>query len=196
MKKQVLVIHGGDLFPTYRSYLTFLINYKIDLFRKNWKNLLSEKLGQKYEVIQPQMPNKNNAKYKEWKIWFEKYFPFLKDNVVLIGHSMGGVFLAKYLSENNFPKRIKATLLVAPPYNRDEGRPLVEFVLPSSLKKFVKQAGKIFIYHSKNDPIVDFKELSKYKKALPDAQIKIFKNRGHFSGGNFPEIIKDIKELK
>ena len=154
-----------------------------------------EKLGQEYEVIQPQMPNKQNAKYNEWKIWFERHFPFLKDGIILVGHSMGGVFLAKYLSENDFPKKIKATFLVAPPYNIDEGRALVEFILPNSLKRFEKQAGRIFLYYSRDDDVVNFKELSKYQKALPKAISKIFEDRGHFSEGDFPEIIKDIKEI-
>src|SRR5688572_30779020 len=100
MKKQVLVIHGGDAFPSYKEYLDFLLNFPIelkDLFRKNWKSFLAEKLGPDYEAIAPQMPNKNNAKYAEWKIWLKKILPLLEDEVVLIGHSLGGVFLAKYL---------------------------------------------------------------------------------------------------
>lgn len=195
MKKQVLVIHGGDSFATYAEYLSFLLNYPIelrDLFKKNWKNHLQEKLGNEYEVIQPEMPNRRNAKCKEWKIWFEKYFPFLQDDLILVGHSMGGVFLVKYLAENNFPKKITATLLVAPPYNMDEGRALVEFVLPQSLSKFEKQAGKIIIYHSKDDDTVSFEELTKYQKALSTTEIKVFENRGHFSDEEFPEIIEDI----
>ena len=180
MKRQVLVIHGGDSFLTYKDYLKFLLDYQIEfknLFKKDWKYFLLKELRAKYEVIQPQMPNKYNAKYKEWKIWFEKHFPFLRDNLILVGHSMGGVFLAKYLSENSFPKKIKATFLISSPYDRDEGRNLVEFVLPISLKKFEKQGGKIFIYHSKDDDVVNFTELSKYKKILPNTQIKIFNNR-------------------
>jgi len=198
MKKQVLVIHGGDSFVNYKEYLSFLLNYPIelkDLFKKNWKDFLQEKLGPEYEVIQPQMPNKFNAKYEEWKIWFEKHIPFLENNLILVGHSMGGVFLAKYLSENNLLKKIQATFLVAPPYNVDEGRKLVEFILPESLQRFEKQGGKITLYHSKDDPVVAFLELDKYKKMLPNAEVKIFEDRGHFSDQQFPEIVKDIQNL-
>ena len=198
MKRQVLVIHGADSFANYEDYLTYLKDYDFgfeDLFSKNWKNFLQEKLGQEYRVIQPRMPNESNAKYVEWKIWFEKVFPFLMDDLVLVGHSTGGTFLTKYLSENRFPNKIKAVFLVAPPFNVDQGRALVEFVLPKSLKKFEGQAGKVFIYHSKDDPVVDFGELFKYKKALLTAEIKVFDKRKHFSEQDFPEIIKDIKNL-
>lgn len=198
MKQQIVVIHGGDSFATYADYLAFLLTFPIDLadlFRKNWKNVLPEMLGSDYEVIQPQMPNKWNAKYEEWKIWFEKYIPFLRDGIVLVGHSMGGVFLAKYLAENEFPKKIKAVFLVAPPFNMDEGRALVEFVLPASLQNFEKQCGKILIYHSKDDSVVDFGELAKYQKVLQNATVKVFENRGHFTDEAFPELVSDIKDL-
>ena len=35
------------------------------------------------------MPNKYNASYKARKIWFEKIFPYLNDeDLVLVGHSL------------------------------------------------------------------------------------------------------------
>ncbi|KKT94693.1 MAG: hypothetical protein UW97_C0035G0009, partial [Parcubacteria group bacterium GW2011_GWA2_45_15] len=139
MKKQVVVIHGGDTFETYEEYLNFLRGYEIDIERyksdkRDWKPWLRQRLGSDYEVILPIMPNKTNARFDEWKIWFEKFIPFLHDNVLLIGHSLGGTFLAKYLSENQFKKKIKAVFLVGAVYGRDsEGYSLVSFTLPTNL---------------------------------------------------------------
>ena len=103
MKKQILVIHGGDTFATQEEYLSFLRNYEINIERyktntDDWKPWLREVLGDEYEVILPAMPNKFNARFDEWKLWFEKITPFLNDEIVLIGHSLGGAFLARYLS--------------------------------------------------------------------------------------------------
>ena len=98
MKKQVIVIHGGDTFDTYKEYINFLENYNLDfkkLQQKGWKSSLAEDLGKDFEVISPRMPNAMNAKYKEWKIMFEKFFPYLKNNLILIGHSLGGIFFGK-----------------------------------------------------------------------------------------------------
>lgn len=121
-KKQIILIHGGDTFDTYEEYLEFLKDWQIDFERirqrkKDWKETLAEKLGGEYEVIAPKMPNKQNAKYLEWKIWFEKVIPYLEAEVTLVGHSLGGIFLAKYLSENQFPKRILGVFLVAACYD-------------------------------------------------------------------------------
>ncbi len=200
-KTSCVIIHGGTTFRNYRGYISFLKNRPISLDRlrskRGWKDVLQEELGEKFEVLSPKMPDKTNAKYKEWKIWFERIIPFINENVILVGHSLGGIFLAKYLSETDFPKTIKATILVAAPFD-DVGRKesLVSFRLPSSLEKFIKQGGTIYLVHSKDDPNVPFKQLEKYKQALPSAKTMIFNNREHFNQESFPEITQLIKRLK
>ncbi len=202
MKRQVVVIHGGGTFDTYEGYISFLKKWKIDFEeyrhrKKNWKENLGKALGKRFEVIAPRMPNSLNAKYREWKIWFDKFVPHLRTNAILVGHSLGGIFLAKYLSENEFPKKIKATFLVAVPYddkNRDSSYSLADFKLPKSLNRFSGQAGKIFIYHSKDDPLVPFVDSEKYEKALKMVTRRTFAARGHFLQGRLPELIRDIKK--
>jgi predicted alpha/beta hydrolase family esterase len=198
MKQQVFVIHGGNAFNTYDEYIAYLRGKVVDLDSfsfKGWKSRLQERLGDNYEVYPLRMPNGQNAKYLEWMIWFEKYIPFMQDGVILVGHSLGGVFLAKYLSENSFPKKIKATYMVAAPYNEDEGKEMPEFSITHPLRKLEEQGGKLFIYHSKDDPVVAFTEMEKYKKELPKAIFRIFEDKGHFNMEEFPEIVEDIKVL-
>src|SRR3989344_9033544 len=96
--------------------------------------------------------NKTNARFDEWEIWFEKLVPFLHDGVILVGHSLGGTFLTKYLSENQFEKKIKSVFLVAAVYdNHKEGYSLASFTLP---KKLNLQTENIYLFHSKDDPLV------------------------------------------
>lgn len=198
IKKQVLVIHGGDTFQTREEYLSFLRDYEIDIERyksgkSDWKPWLREKLGESYEVILPVMPNKTNAQFEEWKIWFEKLIPFLNDGVILIGHSLGGDFLAKYLSENKFPKKIAAVFLIAAVHDKDaDGYALVTFTLP---KKLDLQTEKIYLYHSKDDHIVPFNDLAKLEAALPMAISRVFEDRQHFNQEEFPELVEDINSL-
>jgi predicted alpha/beta hydrolase family esterase len=200
MKKQIIVIHGGSVFDTYKEYIDFLKKYKLDFKKfklKLWKENLPNRLGKGFEVISPRMPNSMNAKYKEWKIMFEKLFPFFKNNLILLGHSLGGIFLAKYLSENKFPRKIKATFLVAAPYDDKTIKDsLGDFKLPKKMDKFQKQGGKIFLYQSKDDLSVSFVDLKKYKKSLPEAEVVMFRKKGHFNQVEFPEIVEDIKKLE
>src|SRR3989338_2804562 len=112
MKTQVVVIHGGDAFSTHEEYLRFLKDFPLTIERvrpkRDWKSFLPEVLGEEYDVLAPIMPNKTNAQFSEWCLWFEKMFPFLEDDVILVGHSLGGMFLAKYLTEYTFPRRTGA----------------------------------------------------------------------------------------
>ena len=200
MKQQILVIHGGDTFDTHKDYLSFLKNREISLDRlrlkRDWKDTLSEKLGENFDVLSPRMPNGTNARYKEWKIWFERVIPFIDKDVIFIGHSLGGIFLAKYLSENTFPVKIKATILAAAPFDDEESdESLSDFKLPPSLKKFSEQGGEIYLIQSQDDPVIGFGELEKYKKAIPTAKTMTFKDREHFNQEAFPELIQLIKTL-
>lgn len=199
MKKQVVVIHGGNTFATYKQYLAYLKKKELNFEKAisaGWKDHLGEKLGKGFEVVMPLMPNAANARYLEWKIWFEKLFPFLEKEVVLLGHSLGGVFLAKYLSEQKFPKKILGTILIAPPYDGEgSGEDLVYFRLKKDLSLLQKQSGRLVFYHSQDDDVVPAVDFDKYRKYLPEACFRDFKNRGHFTQKNFPEIVREIKKL-
>lgn len=201
MKKQVVLIHGGETFDRYEEYVDFLRAYQLDYsraqgMRSRWQDSFKVALGEQYEVIQPTMPSKYNAKYLEWKIWFEKYIPFLRDGVIIAGTSLGGIFVAKYVSENLLPVRIAATFLIAAPHDA-EGSPysLADFVLPDSLALLAEQGGKVFLIHSKDDPVVKYVDVESYASRLPEAEQMIFEDRGHFSQETFPELIEKIKEL-
>lgn len=201
MKKQVVIIHGGDTHGNYEEYLEFLKNYKVSFERhalrqEDFQMNLQKDLGEEYQVIRPEMPNKRDAKYLEWKIWFEKMFQFMDDEVVLVGSSMGALFLAKYLSENTFPKKIKALFLIAAPSgNNPPHYNLWTFTLPASLSKIAEQTDKVYLYHSKDDNVVPFANLADYQQQLPNAITRVFEDRGHFNQPALPELLEDIRAL-
>jgi predicted alpha/beta hydrolase family esterase len=171
----------------------------IEKFKKRnpWQNFLQEELKENFEVFTPRMPDRENAHYQEWKIWFEKMFPFINDNVVLVGYSLGGIFLAKYLSENMFPKKIKGIILVATPFSdKSLEESLGDFSIGVSLENFSNQVDEIYLIFSKDDPVVTFSHLKKYKNRLPNAEALIFENKGHFYQESFPEIVELIKSLQ
>lgn len=200
MKKQVAVIHGGDAFDTYEKYLDSLINRQVDSQKfkahQQWQSSLDKELGEDFEIFIPRMPNPDNAHYPEWKIWFEKMIPFISDEVILIGRSLGGIFLAKYLSENICPKKIKTVVLIGAPFDVGSRESLGDFTLSASLEKFSGQVEKIYLIFSQDDPVVPFTQLGKYRKALPNSEEIIFTDRQHFNQESFPEIIELIKKIK
>ncbi len=195
MKKQILIIHGGTVFRKYQDYLNYLKNYKLkglkSIRTKSWKENFKEDLGRNYDVIIPKMPCKRNAKYIEWEIWFNNYIPFLKDSIILIGHSLGATFLIKYLLKNKFPKKISQLHLISAAI-KEKNEDLASFLPPKNLKPLEKICSKIFLWHSKNDQIVPFSDFKILANQLINAEKMVYKNRGHFNQRHFKSLAKKI----
>ena len=194
--QQVIVIHGGDSFDTYDEYLDSLKNQEVSLetflpHAPDWRRNLQIDIGDEFQILMPEMPNSKNARYIEWKIWFERILPFLSEEVILVGHSQGAVFLSKYLSENNFSTKIKGLLLVAAPHNHIPE--IGDFRLAKPLGMLRDQCANIHLFHSKDDKVVPFSELSEYQKELPTAKTYVFDDRGHFNQEHFPELVEVIR---
>jgi uncharacterized protein len=200
MAQQVVALHGGTSFDSHEEYIEFIKTRDISLEKlkrpDDWKAALASDLGEGFEVLIPKMPNTTNVRYEEWKIWFERCIPFLQDGVILIGHSLGGIFFAKYLSENTFPKKITATILVGSPFSDTSTvESLKDFTLPKSLKKFSDQSEGIYLVHSKDDPVVPFSETALYQQVIPDVKIVSFEKEGHFNQDHFPELVDLIQTI-
>ena len=195
---QVLFIHGGMTFKSRHDYLNFLRQREIVL--ENWsswsREYLDQALGDNFEVIRPAMPLKENACYDDWLIHFERYLPLLRDNIVLIGSSLGGLFLAKYLSEQKFPKKILSTYLVCPPFDDTLfGENLAGgFELGSDLSLLEQNCSNLRLLFARQDDVVPIDHAAKYRQQLKQAEIIIYDHiAGHFKITEFPEIIVLIK---
>ena len=193
------MIHGGNTFKTRKDYLDFLKNLKIKLDKpKKWQDeYLNKKLGKDFEIIRPEMPMKLNAKYEDWKIYFEHHLPLLGKDYILIGNSLGGIFLAKYLSENKLKNKPRAVFLICPPFDGSlSNEDLVGgFNLGKDLSLIEKNSKKIHVMFSEDDDVVPIEHADKYKNKLLNSEFHIYKNKnGHFKVSEFPEIIKLIKD--
>jgi predicted alpha/beta hydrolase family esterase len=165
---------------------------------KKWSGTLRENLGEDFEVFTPSMPNSQNARFEEWKIWFERYFEHMSNDVTLVGWSQGGYFLTKYLIENQTPFTIKALFLLAAPFEAvpDDPEDGGDFVFDTKrVGELAEKAPKIVIMHSKDDFVVPFSHALLYKKALPEAELVTFSDKNHFLIEEFPELLLKIKDI-
>jgi len=205
MKKQVFFIHGGDSYTDRADFLAYLKTATIrDLPGKDTKELwtknLALELGDECEFFAPRMPNSQNANYEEWSIWFERHFEYLKDGVVLIGWSLGGMFLVKYLSENKCPFSLAQVHLIAAPYGTidaedgdDCGNFQFEPKILSNLANLANLATLIYLWHSKDDFVVPYEHALQYQKHLPGATLTSFEDKNHFIIQEFNELLQVIK---
>jgi len=200
-KQQIIHIGGGEAFNSYEQYIRYLQTAPLwhmqSDYIPSWSKRYEEYLDENYYTcLKIPMPSDGNAKYIEWKIWFERHFEFFNSELILVGHSLGGIFLAKYFSENHFPFTIKQLHFVAPVFDHeDDVEQLADFKLLNFPGKLLHQTvGEIHIYHSQDDAVVPVGESEKYHQLLPGSQLHIFKDRGHFLDETFPELFHCIQE--
>ena len=89
--KQLIMIRGGTIFPDIDAFCEQLEKWEYDPFKeeKKRKDRLQEEIKDQFQYICPSMPNKHMANYRARKIRFEKIFPYLNDDeVVVVGHSL------------------------------------------------------------------------------------------------------------
>lgn len=198
--KQIIYIHGWSRFPDNESFCKDLEKKEYNPFedKKKWIDWLTTQTQWVYQIFKPTMPNKYGASYKAWKIWFEKTFPYLNDeDLILIGHSLWWNFLLKYLWENSFPKKIKQLHLVAAVVDESD-RPvdkqyLWDFAFDiNTIAKLEDIAEQIFLYHSTDDPTVPYSHAKKIQSYLPKAKLITFTDRGHIRQQEFPELLENI----
>jgi len=107
----------------------------------------------------PNFPNPQNAKYNEWKLFFDTWMSqiSLSSEIILIGNSLGGCFLLKYFSENLKPLPISNIHLLASCIE------VGDFTSPIDYDFLQKLGDAVHIWHSEDDIVVPFsvgKELS------------------------------------
>ncbi|MGB4768283.1 MAG: alpha/beta hydrolase [Candidatus Saccharimonas sp.] len=197
--QQIVIIHGGTTFQDYDEYLKSLSEKKLDIdrfvYKPKWKELLQDNLGSDYQVLLPSMPNSTNARYSEWKLWFDHISSLFADNCILVGHSLGAVFLAKYLSENSLRVTIKATILIAAPYDDESVEDLTDFKITKLSQQLIDQAGRLVFFNGEDDPVISIHDLQKYQKQLPGAEFNILSAPDHFVRADFPELTSLLKDI-
>lgn len=145
------------------------------------------------ETSTPEIFQAYNPNYKKWKNEFEKNT--INKNTILIGHSCGGGFIIRYLSENPNIK-IKKVILVAPWLDPENEKQTTFFKFKIN-PNIINQTKKFIIFHSSNDDKDIQQSLKIIKKEIPKIQIKNFKNYGHFCLNDmktekFPELLNEI----
>lgn len=147
------------------------------------------------DTVSIEMPNSYYPEYSVWKRELERYD--IDENTILVGHSCGGGFLVRWLSETN--KRVDKVILVAPWLGYDVGdEPFDESFFDFEIDpKLLTKANKIAILVSDDDLESIHKSVVDIQNVLPTVSIRRFVDKGHFTIGSlggeaFPELLKEV----
>jgi uncharacterized protein len=179
MNKDVLFVHGGGE-GAYEEDKKLAAN-------------LRDVLGAAYDVRYPKMPDEDHPEYEVWKNQIAKELTALDGEVLLVGHSLGGSILLKYLSEEKVEKPVAGIFLIAPPYWGTEDWEVSEYELQENFASKLPKELPMYFYHSRDDEWVPFAHLALYAEKLPQATIREFDGRGHQFNDELSEVARDIK---
>lgn len=87
----LVILGGGDSFDSEIEYAQSLTESPVRFFedKTGWKTTLFRELGNRFEVLVPTLPKKDDAKYAEWELTFKKFAPNLDPKTtVYVGHSL------------------------------------------------------------------------------------------------------------
>ena len=154
---------------------------------------LQHALGTGYDVLSPKMPEEDRPVYQAWKERIANELVTLEGEVILVGHSLGGSVLLKYLSEEEVEKPVAGLFLIATPYWGFEDWKVDEYALREDFASKIPRGMPVFLYHSRDDEVVPFAHAALYAEKLPRATVREFYGRGHQFGDDLSEVAREIK---
>lgn len=141
-------------------------------------------------AIEPPFPFR--PRYGEWKKEFERFD--ITSNTLLIGHSCGGGFLVRWLSEHKDIK-VGKVILVAPWINPDnyevsDTADFFDFEIDSYFPERTK--GTTVFVSSDDEPSV-VKTVDMLKEQVRGLNVQQYTDRGHFMTKEFKELLEVVK---
>jgi uncharacterized protein len=141
------------------------------------------------------MPAPASPSYERWKLELERLLPGGESPPILIGHSLGGSVLLKYISEHEPRVAAAALFVVAAPYWGSANWKMEEFVLREGFAHSLPNALKVYLYQSRDDEMVSMEHLSRYSKAIPRATVRVLDGGGHLFKDGLPQLTEDVTAL-
>lgn len=154
---------------------------------------LGRALGAGWDVQYPQMPDEEHCPYPAWKAEIDARLASIERPVALVGHSIGGSVLLKYLSWRPLPPRIVGLFAVAAPYwGADPSWHWDEMRLPADAATRLAGDWPLVLYHSRDDEVVPFAHLALYAARLPRVTVRAYDGLGHQFGEDLAPVAADI----
>ena len=181
--KNAIIIHG---MPSKDEYLNPL---NPSPSHNHWFPWLQRQLILNNILTQtPEMPTPYEAHYEKWDSVIAQFD--VNEETILIGHSLGGGFLVRWLSENKI--KVGRVVLVAPwlDPNKELSTGFLDFSID---REFPNRTEDTTIFISHDDDQEELTSFEILKEVVVGLKIREFDGKGHFilehmATDEFPEL--------
>lgn len=181
MEKNYFIIHGSYGNPY-----------------KNWIPSLKSQLSKrKLNCIVPSFTTPYKQDYESWSTILMSYFKigYITENTTLITHSLGGIFIAKFLIEHGI--KIKKLITVAAfnniQFDKDNDLYNSFYIKDKELKQICELCNEVICFYSNNDPYVPIEKAEMFADIVKGKKI-IINNAGHFNEKSGYKEFREIME--
>jgi pimeloyl-ACP methyl ester carboxylesterase len=129
----------------------------------------------------------------QWEMWVREVERFdIGPDTTLVGHSCGGGFWIRYLSEHK-DIRVDKVVLVAPSLGRDwDERGFFDFTIDPGI---AQRAKNILIFYADNDRPAIQEAVASLQQEIPGVELRLCPGMGHFThedmaSPEFPELLQ------
>ncbi len=185
--KRAIFIHGWGGFP-----------------EEGWRPWLKDKLEQAgWQVINPTMPDTDEPTQDKWLAKLAEVVGEPDDETYLIGHSLGGITILRYLESLSQGETIGGTVLVAGfaddlTYDGYKGELSSFFTSPVNWEAVNAHCPQFFLLHSKDDSWVDESNYHELREQL-HANGELQNGFKHYSGDDgiteLPVVLTELESM-
>lgn len=182
MTRQILFIQGGGDG-----------GYEAD---KALVDSLQENLPNEYDIYYPELQTDESVSDFGWTRQIARKILEVKDDAIIVGHSLGASMLLKYFSENPVNKKIKGIFLISTPFWSGKEDWLTGLKLQEDFAGKLPHEVPLFFYHCKDDEVAPFFHLEHYRQKVTYATFLEIETGGHQLNNDLAIIAQDIKSLR
>lgn len=186
--KSAIIQHG---LPSKDEYYDLSLPSESNSHWLPW--LQKQLMAQDYKVDTPEVPHAYALNYADWQKEFERFE--VNGDTSLVGHSCGGGFIIRWLSDHSEIK-VGRVVLVAPWLNpnKERNEDFFDFTIDS---KLAERTESITIFHSTNDDATINTSVNMLREQISGIEYVEFQNYGHFcfmhmKTEEFPELLEAV----
>lgn len=187
--KNAVILHG---MPSKEEYYGTTVDNQSDCHWINW--LQRQLMVRDIFAATPEMPLSYHPDYAIWKKEFERYD--ITPETILVGHSCGGGFLVRWLSENK-DVTVGKVILVAPWTNENHEVDIEFFDGMKIDTGLVARTKGITLFISTDDDKEIQDSVTRIMNEIAGIKRVDFEGYGHFCYGDmktkeFPELLQEV----